>query len=134
MIVITNDGLVIKLGYERGLLQTLTLKLFVNDYVPVSTSVTADFTEATFSGYVAVAVDDWQAAGLVIDGLARTVEQVREFTWDGTGSPQDIYGYFVVNDDGYTIYAERYAFAPFVLSLAQPTFVVIPRMDMQSIP
>jgi hypothetical protein len=113
-LILTNEGE--KLLLEWALKSTSTpedleLRLFTNDYSPVATSVTADFTEATFTDYAAkeLSRDDWTTPTTNIDGEAETTQEVQ--TWIA-GSSQTIYGYYVVGaSSGKTIWAERFTTA-----------------------
>ena len=88
--------------------KNLTMKLFVNDYTPVDTSVAGSFTEAAGGGYAAKTLTNgsWTVTPANDPSDAVYAEQVWTFTGALTGNAT-IYGYFIVNADGTLIYAER---------------------------
>lgn len=92
-----------------------TLHLFKNDYVPLVSSVNGNFTEANFSGYASVALNDWNAAFLNDDDKGQIDADAASFTHNGGGTANTVYGAYVKNDAGDVVYAERFD-APRVLS------------------
>lgn len=134
-IVWSDAGLLKKLANEQSYFDTLRLHLFSNNHTPAAGDTVSAYTECAFSGYSYVTMTTWGTPATVTSGLARMEEVQHDFTWDGTGSPGDIYGYYVTDpSSGDLLWAERYGSAPFSPTLSQPTFSVLPRMDAQSIP
>ena len=92
--------------------ENLSLRLFKNNYTPVDTSVTGDFTQADFTGYSAITLvgSDWNAASAGTISCAA----VKEFTSSAGSQNQDIYGYYIVQvTSGVTVWAERFSTAPY---------------------
>jgi len=93
----------------------LTLKLYTNNYTPLDTSVAGDFTEASGGGYAAatLTMGSWTVATGNDPSDAVYAEQTWTFTGALTASAT-IYGYFIVDDDGTLILAEKfdYSFTP----------------------
>jgi hypothetical protein len=134
-IVWVNGGLVIKLDQEvSAFFSGSKIDLYSNNVTPAATNVIGDFTICSFGGYSQQTLSSWGSAAIVTAGLARVIHALVTFTWDGTGSPGNIYGYIVRSGGGSLLWAERYPSAPFVPTLSIPSFEVIPRMDAQSIP
>jgi hypothetical protein len=90
----------------------LTLHLFKNDYTPVESSVTADFTEATFSGYASKTLTN---SSWTITSSSPYYAYYANQTWTFTGNPvtyQTVYGYYIKQGTtNYTIVAERFTTA-----------------------
>lgn len=86
-----------------------TLKLFVNDYTPVESSVAGDFTEMSTQGYAAKTLT---AASWTSGAYAQQI-----WTFDGTGGSTVVYGYFVIDAGSGTImFAERFGSPPTIVN------------------
>lgn len=116
MLVIPDEGVTLLLGkmlkdaLSSG--EDYTLKLYQNDYTPVPSSTAASFTECTFGGYAAKPLTraGWGTPSLV-SGKASTTYSVMQ-TWTLSGSPQTVYGYFVLGAiTGKVLWAEKFAAA-----------------------
>ena len=87
-----------------------TLHAYANDYTPDDDSITSSFTEASFGGYSSISItpSNW--------GSPLIVSHVAESDWTGpptwsctSGSPQDIYGWYLTDDlTGTTMLAQRF--------------------------
>lgn len=86
----------------------LTLKLFTNNYTPLTTSVAGDFTEAAGGGYAAATftAGSWTVSTSNVPRDAVYAQQTFTFTGALT-STAVIYGYYVVDADGVLVFAER---------------------------
>jgi len=113
-----------------GILENAELCLFQNNYVPVHTSALGNFTEADFDGYARITLTTWPAAALDANNKASSALGFQTFTKTGAVTANTIYGVFVLDGFGNLIYAERFATAPFTLSvpgqllLYKPVFTV----------
>lgn len=88
--------------------ENLTLKLYTNSYSPIASSVAADFTEATFTGYVAKTLSRATWGNPTQSGTAAQ-SLYSQLTWTNTGSSQTIYGIYVVGaTSGTLIFAEAF--------------------------
>lgn len=127
-IVIVNDGARKLLDLKKQFLTGKTVNLYKNDYVPVNTSVTANFTPANFAGYAAKAQNYPNAAVDNGDGTATLTGDLVTFTPTANTTPNQIYGYYVTDpaDGNKTIYAERFAGAPFTVGADLLQFAFYP--------
>ena len=109
-----------------------TLKLFVNDYTPLQTSVAGSFTEATGGGYAAKTLTNGSFTVTVGNDPSDAVYAQQVFTFTGalTTNPT-IYGYYVVDADGTLIYAERAA-ASFTPANNGDHYDVTPKFQISS--
>lgn len=97
---------------KAGDLAGATVHLYTNDYTPTPQSVVGDFTEATFTGYAAVAVAGWTANRLEASGAVSTdATNVIPFVGPGDATGQSIMGYFVKSAGGGTPYLYAVKFA-----------------------
>jgi len=107
------------------------LRLFRNDHVPAVDDVNADYTEANFSGYAAVALGDWNAAFLNGDDKGEIDGDPANFAHNGGATSNTIYGVYVTNNAGDVVYAERFD-APRVLSSATDEINYTPKLTAVS--
>jgi hypothetical protein len=115
-IVITNNGelLALKALLNNTAGQNVYLRLYENDYTPVEASVTADFTEATFTGYAQKTLtgSDWTfTSGAPSDATGTAVQT---FTSSAGSQDKYVYGYYYVQvTSGLCIAAERFSDGPY---------------------
>lgn len=87
----------------------VTLRLYQNNYTPISTSVLADFTIATFSGY-ADETPSFGSATPISGVMTITDSSQRNFTHNTGGTSNTVYGYYVVDTlAGKVLWAERFS-------------------------
>lgn len=92
--------------------ESLSLRLYKNDYTPVQGSVTGSFTIADFTNYTNKTLTraGWGAATTVSNKATSTFGTAQSWTCGSTGNT--IYGYYVVAaTSGVTLWAERFASA-----------------------
>lgn len=96
--------------------QDQLLKLFVNDYTPVEGSVDSDFTEMSTQGYADIALAG--ASWVVTPGSPTSAAYAQQtWTFDGTGGPTVVYGYYVVQAvSGIIMVAERFGTPPTIVN------------------
>ncbi len=90
--------------------ETLTFRLFTNDFTPVEGSVLTDFTEAIFAGYAASVLTraSWPAAATAA-GVTSTTNAVQGNTKTDAGSVT-VFGYTVEGTTSTVLlWAERFA-------------------------
>lgn len=94
------------------------VRLFTNDFNPTTTSVLADFTEATFDGYAEVATTPADTTGPTLVGEDQVMRVKGEsLVWDCAADPETIRGWLLYDEDsGDVLFAEKYA-VPHVLEV-----------------
>lgn len=111
-IVVTNSGEIQLM--QRALDSTasqenLLVKLFKNDYTPVATTDSTDLTVADYDSYAdgTMVTGSWGAAATDGTGSA-VISYGSNFVFDGTGSTNTVYGYWVEGQTSGDVYwAER---------------------------
>lgn len=118
------------LALNAVIAETMIVKLFKNDFVPLVTSDVADYVEATFPGYSS------QPIGVFADPEYDAITEQSTctaplLTWTQTsGSAQNIYGYYVTSSDGSLVYfAQRGDYVPIVMS-AGNSMSVLPQITV----
>lgn len=104
-------------------LQGLTLRLFVNNYTPTRADTAANYTEATWSGYAAVALTSWTIAGYDANGNAEFDAPQKTFTASSGSPSQTIYGYYLTDGGGNVVFAEADP-SPFTVNATGQTYQV----------
>jgi hypothetical protein len=125
--------------YKMTLLQTnfetdaLEIHLYQNNYTPTTSSVLADFTAATFDGYIPQTISGWSSPTVTAHvGLIQATAVV--FTKAAGATPNSIYGYYVTDSGGTTVlWAELFSTGPFAMSATGSTITVTPTMTDQSL-
>lgn len=89
-----------------------TLHLFTNDHTPADGDDESDYTEATFTGYSAIALDPGEWDAISVTAFIATLEYTPAPQFDytsGAGGAVTIYGYYLLDDGGDFKVAERVA-------------------------
>lgn len=106
-----NEGLVEQL--TRILSQGIRVKLFKNDIDPDKATVVGDLTEADWTGYASVDMDDTDFTLTGISGDAGYALAAPITFANGSGSAKSAYGYYVTTQDDATLLAAaRFDSAP----------------------
>jgi hypothetical protein len=112
--------------------ENLVLRLYVNNYSPVSASTVGSFTEASGGGYSAIEINgaDWS----VTPGAPTyAVGPQQTFSCDGTGSAQLCYGYFTTRaTSGVIAHAERFNNGPYSFTSSGDQIKITPRIEFGS--
>lgn len=131
-LVIVNSGRLAHANALRSWFNANTvLKLFINNYAPQRGDTAANYTEASFGGYTAVALSQWGAAALTADFHALLTEIARTFIVTGPPFTQTVYGYFVVDGAGNLQWAEQ-APTPLAMNALNLAFSVVPQYTYTS--
>jgi hypothetical protein len=114
LMVVTNDGkeyfLSLAMQVPTVASEDWFVKLFKNNFTPVDGSVTADFTEATFTGYSAVGIGpgSMNPPAVVANVAESTYTGPPVFTCTG-GADETVYGWFLMGDSsGKTYLAQKF--------------------------
>jgi hypothetical protein len=129
--IIPNEGEVIQAGFVRSALNG-SLKLFQNNVTPTKDTVLADLTEATFSGYAAIALAtaDFAAVTTVSDKAQLIANSFQTFAHNGGGTNNTIYGYYFVQS-GKILFCEKFD-TPFTMDGATKAIVFKPKLTYNS--
>lgn len=120
-----NEGLADQLDLIRtNLLDTLKLRLYVNNFTPQVNHDIGDFTEATFAGYAAEDVPDWGAVALN-GNQAETAEPPHSFTTTEV-SAETVYGWYLTDAGETKVYASRPLDTPVPMNVVNKTVIVAP--------
>lgn len=103
------------------------LKLYSNDYTPITTSVVGNFTEVTGGGYASKTLtgNSWTVSA---GGVASYAQQ----TWTFTGSVGNVYGYYLTNASGDLFWAERFTDGPYNIAASGEFIKVTPQITAAS--
>jgi hypothetical protein len=124
-IVINAAAKPVLLGLKLPYLRKLVLRLYQNDYTPIPVDEASSYVEADFTGYEPQHLDDLSPAYLNgwDVGESDTGPHIWLVTLDDI--PNDIYGYYVTDENGYLIFAERDADAPTAMVDEGDTYTLI---------
>jgi hypothetical protein len=126
-LVVVNTAKVSLLQNLVAPFNTFTLRLFVNNHTPASPDTASNYTEASFPGYAAIAVNAWGNAAFNASSQGQTTETVRTFTQTSVpGSPQTVYGYYITDAGGNLQWAEANPFGGQLMNAAPQTYQVLP--------
>jgi len=114
---------------EAGLLDAMTLRLFMNDFTPGPDSVAADYEAADFDGYAPVAAVELLAVGQNEEGLPTAYWEPKAFTKSGAVTDNVIFGWMLTSAAGTTIWIARRLDEPVAMSLAGQVLVVSPELS-----
>jgi len=101
------------LAYMSGVAapSTWEIKLFQNNYTPVSSTLLANLTEATFSGYAGISMSG-MSLDATLDAFNRAVVRWNPATWTKSGvTGNTVYGYYVVGPGPSLMWLERFDFS-----------------------
>lgn len=88
------------------------LKLYNNNVTPSSSSVVADFTEATFTNYVAKTLTRSSWSSATTDSLGQAQSSYAKQSWTCGTVGDTIYGYYVIGaTSGVLLWAEKFTVA-----------------------
>lgn len=133
-LVIPNAGEADAAAYyvNKSAPQNLVLRLYTNNYSPVSTSTTGSFTEAAGGGYAPIEINgaDWT----ITPGAPTVVAAPQQtFACDGTGAVQLCYGYFMTRaTSGVIAHAERFTNGPYSFTMDGDQIRISPRIEFSS--
>jgi hypothetical protein len=106
---------------------TAKLRLFTDPPANSPTLVLADFTEAGFTGYLAVTLSSTWLEGL--DGAARGIEKyngLASFICTAVSGPDTVYGWYITDGAGAALFAYGFFDAPVVIGAIGDQITVVP--------
>jgi len=140
MIVIPNASKVVLLAIilNKDAAEELDLHVFKNNITPDVDTVLADFTEADFTGYAAIALDSANYT-IAAPGAGETTPAVasyglQDFISTADQASQSHYGYYVTRrTTGDLLWCETFGDGPYNITNDQDGFRVDPRFSLQTI-
>ena len=110
LIVMANEGTPIMLNYvlqrvANNYTDWLCMLWSNSSLSPSPTTVYANLTEATFTGYARRTIDHtkWQAPTIIGSVKAQSLYDTVPLSWTNTGSIQDVYGYAIITPSAFKI-------------------------------
>lgn len=142
-ITICNEGekLLLEAMVGKTAAATLKLKLFTNNVTPGHADTVATYTEmGAVQGYTSksLTTGGWNAGaagtgtGTSLSNKASITYPQQQWTADGTGGAQTVYGYFITDSAGTTLVgAEKFA-APVTFSTAGDVIKIDPKLTLST--
>lgn len=121
MIVVPNTGKIASLA-SLLVANTYTLHLYQNNYTPVRGTLLANLTEATFTGYAAVALAGWTVVAIDGSNYAYSIANTVFFTAGVIGVGNTIFGAYITDGPGNLIAAELFATGSVNMNVQGNTF------------
>lgn len=114
-------------------LNTLKIRLFKNNYTPISTTVLSDLTEADYTGYSSLSLSGFPAAS-VVGSSGSSTGDAKVFTVGASPSTtNNIYGYYITDSGNTKLYGvQRDPGAPVSMALAGQTYSITPTFSAVS--
>lgn len=111
-------------GTDGSDLPNFTLHLYDNDYTPDDDTTASDFTEATFTGYAAIAIlrSEFGAPAIIAHVAYITRTPVPSFECTA-GGPDLVYGWYLLTDDDDTVIAAQRFDVPRSMSAGAEEFL-----------
>jgi len=108
----------------------LTLRLFTNNFTPLTTSVWADFTECSLGGYAAYTITPADWTGSTVAGLATYTLPTVTFTLNPYAGGTTIYGYVLTIPGVTAVLAELFG-TPFAVPAGGALVNITPTYEDQ---
>lgn len=134
MLKVPDVGELLLMAFLRDKLNSpgVYLHLYQNDRTPANADVLADYTDATFDGYVELPLDAFSVP-ITVSGRAFIAMGLQVFTMTGAVTPNNIYGYYVVNNaQTGLLWAERFSSVPIVMNGPGDVVSVTPSLTLRS--
>lgn len=118
---------------DTATVEALVVRLYTNDFTPDRSSSFADFTEATFSGYVEKTLvrSAWNPAAIA-GHTGRILLAGTTLEWTPLVGGEVLYGVYVIGAVSLSLYAARRFSVPRLVVAAQP-FRVAPVFTLSSL-
>lgn len=116
---------------------TMVLKLFTSNTIPVPGTILTNLTECSQTGYTAVTMTNssWAVAASPLTGAAVATYAEQTFTFSSAASGVDIYGYYVTDTSGTPnlLWVERFTTAPFSVPPAGGQIAITPTINLENL-
>jgi hypothetical protein len=112
----------------------ITCHLYVNNHVPDDSDSIGDYVEADFGNYSPRTVDSWEAPLQREEGVVTVSAMGVQFTYDGTGGTEKIYGAYFTDHLGQLLWVQEVSNPPRYLVDPGDTIGVIPEIGLTSKP
>jgi hypothetical protein len=109
---------------------TSKVHLYQNNLAPGPQNVVGDFTEATYDGYVALALTAWGTPFIGPDGNGQVTAPGILFVDTGFATPNTIYGYYLTNAAGTVLLLSGKFDAPILMNNTGIGFVFVPTLEL----
>ena len=111
---------------------SLRIHLYKNNYSPVQGSVLGDFTEADYSGYASQLISTWTGPSWVAPRQVLEAGSSKTFSNTTGAVGNTVYGYYITDQGGNLVWAERDPSAPIDMGSAGRTYIILPRYSVRS--
>jgi hypothetical protein len=118
------------LEQERTYLNTLTLKLFINNITPADADVVAAYTQCADGGYAGVTNVGFTAATLNGSNQGQVIAPAITWTFTFSVGGFTVYGYYMTDPADSTLVLAERAPSPFTVTAAGQTYTVTPKKIM----
>lgn len=108
-----------------------TCHLFQNDYTPIDGSILSNFLEASFDGYAPVDANGWSDP-LFVSPRALIQATACNYAKSAGSIGNLIYGYYILDQAGNLLWAERDPSAPVPMNVDGNVYVIVPRLTIRS--
>lgn len=110
---------------------SLILQLYTNDLTPVDTSTDLSFTSATATSYAPATLspNSW-GIGTTSGTSSALYNSGITFTFGTAAATQNVYGYYVTDQAGALLWAERFPGAPFALPQSGGEIAIRPQVQL----
>jgi hypothetical protein len=116
---------------------TMVLKLFSSNTVPVPGTLISNLTECSQTGYTPVTLTNtsWAVAASPLTGAAVATYAEQTFTFSSAAGGVDIYGYYVTDTAGTPnlLWVERFSSAPFSVPPAGGQIAITPTINLENL-
>lgn len=106
------------------------IRLFKNDITPDEDTVLADLTEADFDGYAESGAVTWGEVHNGNDGSVEMQAGSQEFHCTGGTTPNEIFGYMIVDSGGTTLLAAHRFDESELMSADDDNVTLIPTINL----
>lgn len=131
-LLIPIAGELVILSAMQPWLNTLTCRLYQNDHVPAFGDTVSDYEEADFGGYEGLPTDDWNDPFASGEGKGEITHPTLRWEMDSEFPQCQVFGYYITNDDGELVWAERRPGGPITMNFPGKPFTVKLRQSLRN--